>query len=217
MIGYAPLLGQVRLVPPPYGGLRLGQAGVPLPEQRPLDPDGFMPYNGLFFSQLLKWTSACTGNAPGAVALAKRFEGQYFGNKEVPTYEQGPVRLPDAERTLVAEAKGCISASCTKIGTIQSWMMDEALRVREEQETAASRTILRIPTGRIFAEGSKSEAHEIEIWSCPSAPASTSSGQVSPGGAQTVTPQAAPSSGFPVVPVVGGLAAASLLAYLIFR
>lgn len=210
MLGHAPFLGQVRLVSSPYPPkFWMGQEG--LPTTSATDPEGFMPYNGLLFTQLLEWASVCTSSPPGATALAERFKVQYFGNKEVSQDIQTPIRLSDVERSIVNEVKGCVSKSCNQIGTVKSWMVDETLRLREEQETAAGRQILRIPTGKIYGEGSRSEAHEYTVWSCPSSvDTGRPSGSAPPGTPSGARPQATPTSSN-VLPVVAGVGVVGLL------
>lgn len=210
MPGHAPFLGQVRLIRSPW----LGQEGILLPISPPIDPEGFMPYNGLFFSELLRWSAPCAGDLPTVMFLSDKFKAQYFGNKEVSRETQGRILLSDAERALVKSARECVSKSCVQIGTVKSWMVDDALRLREEQETKDGRTVIRIPTGKIYAPGSRSEAHEMTVWSCPSAP-DTEAPPALP--QETTGAPEVPSKTFPVVPVVGGLAVAGLAAFLLLR
>lgn len=157
MIGHAPFLGQVRLVP--RAGYRLGQPAPP-PDQPPRE-------------------------------------------------------------------------GCTEIGVQTQWSLSlqSDLQTKVDQAKASGLQIVFVPTGSIFAEGSKSEQEEQVIWACPPLyPMICKPGEKCGPGQTGALPEQAPGtpeppmapegtpSAFPTTLAVGGgVAAAALVAFLVFR
>lgn len=104
---------------------------------------------------------------------------------------------------------------CERIGYNRSPFMESELQAKIEEAKAAGRSVTATPTGRILNQGSRSETVETVYWSCPPQYAQQEQPDQTAVPWPAPTPAAAPSE-FPVVPVVGGLAAAGLLAYLSF-
>lgn len=109
---------------------------------------------------------------------------------------------------------------CERLGYQRMPFLGPDLQAKVDAAKAAGRAIVPTPTGRVLNQGTRSETVEAAYWSCPPQYAKLEKPD------QAISPSTAPTpmvetpageSRFPIVPVASGLAAASLLAYLIFK
>jgi hypothetical protein len=108
---------------------------------------------------------------------------------------------------------------CERLGYNRMPFMEPDLQAKIDAAKASGRAIVPTPTGRVLNQGTRSETVEAAVWSCPPQYAKLEKPD------QAVSPSTAPTpmvetpageSRFPIMPVAG-LAAAGLLAYLLFK
>jgi hypothetical protein len=105
---------------------------------------------------------------------------------------------------------------CERLGYNRTPFMEPDLQAKIDAARATGRAIVPTPTGRVLNQGTRSETVEAAYWSCPPQYAKFEKPDQA-GAPSTAESPAREPSPFPILPVVGGLAATGLLAYLIFR